>query len=53
MATFGVIVTNRSFFPDHLVRTARAQLLDSLARWGHSAVCLSEEDSFMGADHDL
>ena len=27
MATFGIIISNRSFFPDHLVRTAREKLL--------------------------
>jgi L-fucose isomerase-like protein len=48
MATFGVIVTNRSFFPAHLVETARAELLDKLRRWGHGAVALSEQDTPMG-----
>ena len=37
MATFGVIVTNRSFFPDHLVLTAREKLLQSLEAWGHKS----------------
>ena len=27
MAKFGVIISNRSFFPDHLVKTARGKLL--------------------------
>jgi len=48
MATFGVIITNRSFFPDHLVLTARRKLLDCLAKWGHEVIVLSEEDTFMG-----
>lgn len=48
MATFGVIISNRSFFPDHLVKTARKDLLASLEAWGHRAVILSEEDSFAG-----
>lgn len=48
MATFGVIITNRSFFPDHLVSTAREKLLSSLAAWGHSYITLSTEDTFMG-----
>lgn len=48
MATFGVIITNRSFFPDHLVLTAREKLLKSLAAWGHTCVTLSTEDTFMG-----
>ncbi len=48
MAKFGVIITNRSFFPDHLVLTAREKLLKSLAAWGHTCVTLSTEDTFMG-----
>ena len=48
MATFGVIITNRSFFPDHLVLEARKSLLDSLAAWGHRVITLSESDTFMG-----
>lgn len=48
MACFGVIVTNRSFFPDHLVRTARNKLLSALAAWEHEAIALSEDDTFMG-----
>ena len=48
MATFGVIVTNRSFFPDHLVLTAREKLLARLAKWGHKVVTLSTEDTYMG-----
>lgn len=46
--TFGVLISNRSFFPDHLVRTARKQLLSSLEKWGHKVVALSEEDTYMG-----
>ena len=48
MATFGVIITNRSFFPDHLVLTARRQLLGALEAWGHRVITLSAEDTFMG-----
>ena len=48
MATFGVIVTNRSFFPDHLVLTAREKLLACLEKWGHRVITLSTEDTFMG-----
>ena len=46
--TFGVIISNRSFFPDHLVLTARKKLLASLKAWGYNAVILSDEDTFMG-----
>lgn len=48
MATFGVIISNRSFFPAHLVRTARKALLQSLKAWGHGVVTLSETDTQMG-----
>ncbi len=48
MSTFGVLISNRSFFPDHLVLTAREQLLRKLAEWGHKVVTLSPEDTQMG-----
>lgn len=48
MATFGVLISNRSFFPDHLVATAREKLLASLAKWGHQVITLSTEDTYMG-----
>jgi L-fucose isomerase-like protein len=48
MSTFGVLISNRSFFPDHLVLTAREQLLRKLAEWGHEAIILSLDDTHMG-----
>ena len=48
MATFGVIISNRSFFPDHLVLTARTELLARLEKWGHRVIALSTEDTCMG-----
>jgi len=48
MATFGVLISNRSFFPDHLVLTARKKLLKALKDWGHKVVTLSTEDTYMG-----
>ncbi|MDD3213004.1 MAG: fucose isomerase [Eubacteriales bacterium] len=48
MATFGVLISNRSFFPDHLVLTTREKLLASLEKWGHKVITLSTEDTFMG-----
>ena len=48
MANFGVLISNRSFFPDHLVITAREKLLASLTAWGHTYVTLSTEDTIMG-----
>lgn len=48
MATFGVIISNRSFFPDHLVLTARKKLLKSMKDWGHKVITLSTDDTYMG-----
>ena len=48
MSTFGVIISNRSFFPDHLVRTAREKLMAAMERWGHQVIALSPEDTFLG-----
>ncbi len=48
MSTFGVLISNRSFFPDHLVLTAREKLLRCLDDMGHRVVTLSTEDTFMG-----
>ena len=48
MATFGIIISNRSFFPDHLVLTAREKLMASMEKWGHEVIALSTEDTYMG-----
>lgn len=48
MATFGLLISNRSFFPDHLVKTARQEILEALNKWGHRVITLSENDTFMG-----
>ncbi len=48
MSVFGVIISNRSFFPDHLVLTAREKLLGSMAKWGHEVIALTPDDTFMG-----
>jgi L-fucose isomerase-like protein len=47
--TFGVIVTTRSFFPSHLVRTARELTFALLDRLGFGYVCVGEEDTAYGA----
>jgi L-fucose isomerase-like protein len=47
--TFGVIVGNRGFFPDGLVRDGRRQLLDILTRHGLEYVAPSEDDTKFGA----
>ena len=48
MSTFGVIISNRSFFPDHLVRTAREKLMAAMEQWEHQVIALSPEDTFLG-----
>jgi len=48
MATFGVLISNRSFFPSHLVIEARVKLLAALERWGHTVITLSTRDMDMG-----
>ncbi len=47
--TFGVIVGNRAFFPDVLVRDGRQQLLDLLTASGFQHVALSPDDAKFGA----
>lgn len=47
--TFGVIVTTRSFFPSHLVNTARKKIKDLLLKKGYGCVILSETDTQHGA----
>ena len=48
MSTFGVIISNRSFFPDHLVRTAREKLMAAMEQWGHQVIALYPEDTCLG-----
>lgn len=47
--TFGVIITNRSFFPAHLVKVAREEILTKLQTKGIDTVVLSEDDTPLGA----
>lgn len=47
--TFGVIVSTRSFFPSHLVKTAREDIARVLARLGYDCVMVSENDTEYGA----
>ncbi len=47
--TFGVIVSNRDFFPDALVSQGRQQVLAVLNDAGYDAVILSETDTKLGA----
>jgi L-fucose isomerase-like protein len=46
---FGIIVGNRGFFPDHLAKSGREQMLAVVEAAGHTAVCLTPEQSKYGA----
>jgi L-fucose isomerase-like protein len=47
--TFGVVVGNRGFFPDHLAKTGREEIIKVLEAAGARAVVLSPEESKHGA----
>ncbi len=47
--TFGVIVGNRGFFPDHLAKTGRDELIRVLQAAGMDVVVLGPEDTKHGA----
>ncbi len=47
--TFGVIVGNRGFFPDHLAKTGREEILRVLEQAGARAIALTPEQSKFGA----
>jgi len=47
--TFGIIVTTRSFFPSHLVKTAREGITSLLKKLGHDYVMVREDDTNLGA----
>src|SRR6202166_604265 len=47
--TMGVIVGNRGFFPDHLAKSGREEILAALAKAGMNAVALGVEESKYGA----
>ncbi len=46
---FGVIVGNRGFFPDHLAKSGREEIIKVLEAAGYRVVILSPEDSKYGA----
>ena len=47
--TMGVIVGNRGFFPDHLAKSGREEILAALAKVGITAIALDEQASKYGA----
>ncbi len=47
--TFGLIVANRGFFPDHLAREGRQDIISVLESEGYGVVALDENESNCGA----
>src|SRR5579884_3055472 len=47
--TFGVIVGNRGFFPDHLAKSGREEIIAVLQGVGAKAIVLGPEESKYGA----
>ena len=47
--TFGLIVGNRGFFPDHLAKSGREEMVRVLQGAGHKVVVLTPEESKYGA----
>ena len=47
--TFGLIVGNRGFFPDHLARSGREQMIAALTAAGYEVVCPTPEQTKHGA----
>jgi L-fucose isomerase-like protein len=47
--TFGLIVGNRGFFPDHLAQEGHAFMTRRLKKLGYSVVVLSEKDTKFGS----
>jgi L-fucose isomerase-like protein len=47
--TFGLIVGNRGFFPDHLAASGRADMIKAIEASGAEAVALTPADSKFGA----
>jgi L-fucose isomerase-like protein len=47
--TMGLIIGNRGFFPDHLAKSGREEMIDVLKKAGMDVVVLGPEDSKYGA----
>jgi L-fucose isomerase-like protein len=47
--TFGIVVGNRGFFPDHLAKTGREEIIQVLEAAGAKPIVLGPEDSKYGA----
>ncbi len=51
--TLGLIVGNRGFFPEHLCKSGRQQMIDALKRQGIRTIALSLEDTPNGSVETL
>ena len=47
--TMGIIIGNRGFFPDHLAKSGREEMMQALAKAGMDCVVLGPEESKHGA----
>jgi L-fucose isomerase-like protein len=47
--TFGLLVGNRGFFPDHLAKTGRTDMMAAIRGAGHEVVVLGDGESKYGA----
>ena len=47
--TYGVVVGNRGFFPDHLAKTGREEIIAAIEAAGAKAVVLTAQDSKYGS----
>ena len=47
--TFGLIVGNRGFFPDHLAKSGREEMISVLRNAGHGVVAVGPEETKHGA----
>src|SRR5215469_4734471 len=47
--TFGMIVGNRGFFPDHLARSGREEMIGAIQKAGYGVVAVGPEETKYGA----
>jgi len=47
--TFGIIIGNRGFFPDHLAKTGREEMMQAVRKAGMESIVLGPEESKYGA----
>ena len=47
--TFGVIVGNRGFFPDHLAQSGRAEMIAAIEKAGYGVVAVGADETKFGA----